>query len=121
MAETTVTKEELHFEMSKLRDTLDRWRAVTQSQMDELKAETKKHSKTIYGNGEPGLDEVARTNRTMILSNSETLKELKAFMENFRPVLVFYKVGVWLAGIIGVSIVALIWGIITHSVQLVTP
>jgi hypothetical protein len=117
----TVTRQELHDEMKILRETLDRWRVQTQVQVDEMKVELHKHSKTIYGNGEPGLDEIARSNRAMIMNNATALEEVKKLVEDFRPVLVFYKVGVWFAGIIGVSVVALIWGIITHTVTLVRP
>ncbi len=36
-----------------LQDTIDRWRVTVQAKID-------KHDKTLYGNGEPGMDESIR-------------------------------------------------------------
>jgi hypothetical protein len=36
-----------------LADTIDRWRATVQAKLDQ-------HHKTLYGNGEPGMDENIR-------------------------------------------------------------
>lgn len=40
-------------------------------------------------------------------------------LENLHPVLTFYKVGMWFAGILGVSFVSLIFGILTGQVEIV--
>lgn len=49
MATNTVTRGDF----DKLTDTLDRWRVRQEVRID-------KHEKTLYGNGEPGMDEQIR-------------------------------------------------------------
>ena len=40
-------------------------------------------------------------------------------LHNLQPVLVFYKVGLWFAATLGVSIISLITGILTGHVEMV--
>ena len=58
-----VTQRDLEGEMLKLRDSLDRWRVPVQAEID-------RHRQTIYGNGDPGLDErirnIERSLKTLI-------------------------------------------------------
>jgi hypothetical protein len=55
MAKTdSVTRQDIIDEVQKLRDTVDRWRVQTQAKVD-------RHEKTIYGNGNIGMDEQVRT------------------------------------------------------------
>lgn len=114
MTVVPVTRKELQNEMKTLRDTIDRWRAPMQARQD-------KHEKTLFGNGEPGLDEITRNLKATADSQTKTIEEMKAFIEVLKPMVVFYKVGVWLAGVIGVSVVALIWGMITDTIQIIKP
>lgn len=53
MAEKHITAKEFHDEFKQLTDTLDRWRVKIQAVAD-------KHEKTLYGNGEAGMDEQIR-------------------------------------------------------------
>ena len=75
--------------------------------------------------GQPGLAEQARTNRNMIENHTKELGDLRyevrELIKQFQPVFIFYKIGVWFVGILGASIIALIWGIITHKVTLGIP
>jgi len=114
MATVPVTRKELQDEMKKLTDTIDRWRAPFQAKLE-------KHDKSLFGNGEPGLDEITRNLKTTTDTQTKTIEEMKAFIEVLKPMVVFYKVGVWLAGVIGVSVVALIWGMITDTIQIIKP
>jgi len=114
MTVTPVTRKELQNEMTKLKDTLDRWRAPLQAKID-------KHDKSLYGNGDPGLDEIARNLTMTSAEQKKTIEEMKGFIEVVKPMIVFYKVGVWFASIIGVSVIALIWGLITNSIEIIKP
>ena len=46
---------------------------------------------------------------------------LKELTESIRPLVFTNKILTWLAVLLGSSIVALIWSILTHTVELVTP
>ena len=82
-------------------------------------------TKIVCGNGTPGLDEQARINRNLIDNNGRDINDLrsevKSLIGQFQPVFIFYKVGVWFGGILGASVIALIWSIITHKVTLGIP
>ena len=47
------TKQITQDDFKRFTDTIDRWRVTMQVQID-------KHNKTLYGNGEPGIDEQIR-------------------------------------------------------------
>jgi hypothetical protein len=51
-----------------LKDTLDRWRVAIQNKTD-------KHDKTLYGNGEPGMDENIREILKYIVEQKEEKKK----------------------------------------------
>lgn len=102
-AKVPITKDDF----DRLKDSIDRWRVQMQAEQD-------KQRKTIYGNGEPGLDELVRRHDAM-------LTEVKQFIDLTRPMVVFYKVGVWFASAIGLSVIALIWGMVTGTVEVVFP
>ena len=53
--------------MKRLTDTLDRWRVSMQSKIE-------KHEKSLYGNGEPGMDENIRN---LVKSQQEYQKALQ--------------------------------------------
>ena len=72
----------------------------------------------VNGNGSLGLDEQVRTNRRDIDSVRNDVTVIKKFTETLQPMVLFYKVGVWFASAIGLSIIALIWGLLTGSVEL---
>ena len=82
-------------------------------------------TKSVCGNGLPGLDEQARKNKDMIENHTKELNELRVevrdLIKQFQPVFIFYKVGVWGGTILGASVIALIWGIITHKVSIGVP
>lgn len=47
------TKQDILDEVSKLKETLDRWRVQAQTKID-------KHDAALFGNGHPGMDEQIR-------------------------------------------------------------
>lgn len=47
-------------EISKLRESSDRWRAVIETKVNDNKKLLEAHHTTLYGNGKPGLDEEVR-------------------------------------------------------------
>lgn len=72
----------------------------------------------INGNGTLGLDEIVRQNQHELQSHSRDLDSLKEVVKGIQPMVMFYKVGVWFASAIGLSIIALIWGMLTGQVVL---
>lgn len=72
----------------------------------------------INGNGSPGLDEMVRQNQRDVASHTKDLGDLKEVVKGFQPAIMFYKVGVWFASALGLSILALIWSILTGQVVL---
>ena len=71
-------------ELMRLRDTVDRWRVQMQSTIE-------KHHKTLYGNGEPGMDEILRnTNKSIndlhawMLEQKAVVKEDKKDVQELR-------------------------------------
>lgn len=72
----------------------------------------------INGNGTIGLDEMVRQNQRDVASHTRDLGELKEVMKGLQPAIMFYKVGVWFASALGLSILALIWSILTGQVSL---
>ena len=46
---------------------------------------------------------------------------MKKLTDSIHPLIYTNKILTWLAGVLGVSIVALIWSIITHTVELIAP
>ena len=42
-------------------------------------------------------------------------------LEKFRPVIVFYKIGMFFASALGAAVLALIWGMVTHQVAISFP
>jgi len=54
-----VTRQDVMDEVTKLRDTVDRWRVKVDVRQD-------KHEKALFGNGVPGLDEEVRNIKKML-------------------------------------------------------
>jgi hypothetical protein len=108
-------------------------RAVTEEQLkaalepitreiNDMRYDLAEMKKVVTGNGSGiGLDEQARNNRRDIERHEKDLVDTKEFVKGLQPIVVFYKVGVWFAGLIGASIVALIWGLLTGQVVIGTP
>ena len=67
-----------------------------------------KNQRELFGNGEAGLDERVRVQENVSIRQEVEIKELKNIASSIQPMVIFFKVGVWFAGIIGVSIIALI-------------
>lgn len=72
----------------------------------------------VNGNGTPGLDEMVRQNQHEIAMHRDDLKMIKDVIKSLQPIVIFYKVGVWFASALGLSILALIWSILTGQVDL---
>lgn len=105
------TNEELYKELHSMKEaqdrhkeTIDRWRVRVETQQN-------RHILTLYGNGEPGLDERIR-------DHERRLKEVAEIAKVIQPMILFYKVGVWLAMLMGASVVALVWALITGQAEL---
>lgn len=91
-------------------------------EVSDLRDELREMKKVITGNGSGiGLDEQARNNRRDIDKNLAEINELKKFSKELQPVILFYRVGVWMASVLGVSILALIWALLTGQVEILTP
>ena len=81
-------------------------------EVNDMKASVSHMSKIVTGNGSGvGLDEQARNNRRDIDKHDKLIEDL-------RPVIIFYKVGVWFASGIGVMVIALLWGLLTGQVEI---
>lgn len=50
---TPVTRQDVIDEVTKLKDSIDRWRVQVQTRQD-------KHDEALFGNGKPGMDEQIR-------------------------------------------------------------
>lgn len=72
----------------------------------------------VNGNGTIGLDELVRQNQHEIAAHKLELNVLKDFMKSQQPMIIFYKVGVWFASAIGLSLIALIWGLLTGQASI---
>ena len=108
----------------------DNQRAVTEEQLkialepitrevNDMRYAIADIKKVVTGNGSGiGLDEQARNNRRDIDRHEAELGKVKELLS---PIVIFYKVGVWFASLIGVSVIALIWAIITHEVTIGIP
>ena len=72
-----------------------------------------KNQKYLFGNGSMGLDERVRIQESVSIRHERAFDKLQKFTEDLQPVVLFYKVGIWFAGILGAAIVALIWSLIT--------
>lgn len=83
---------------------------------------TEKLSHLVMGNGEPGLDEQARTAEARLKANEKAVNELMqkfdALVPQLQPVIIFYRVGLWMATFLGASVLALIWGLLTGKVEM---
>lgn len=49
----------------------------------------------------------------------KTRGEYKSINEQMRPMMMFYRAGLWFASVIGVSFVGLIFGILTGQVEII--
>ena len=99
-----ITNEEIYNEFQRMKDTLDRWRV-------KVEAKQEKHDNFLYGNGDVGIDERVR--------NAERdLAEIKQLAKAIQPMVIFYKVGVWVLTLVGASVIALIWSLITGQIEL---
>jgi len=89
---------------------------------DSMKIKLEKHDKTLFGNGEPGMDEQIRTQSSMMEKQVLDIAALKLsvdkLFEKVQPIIMFYKVGIWFAGLLGTSVFLLIWGIIIGKISL---
>jgi|WetSurMetagenome_2_1015567.scaffolds.fasta_scaffold52991_3 hypothetical protein len=72
MTTSTVTKKDFE----RLTDTIDRWRVQTQAKIE-------KHDKTLYGNGEPGMDEQIRGIHTWINEQRKAADKRSEFWSKF--------------------------------------
>ena len=73
----------------------------------------------VNGNGKPGMDEQIRDNSKEIEAQRKELAALVQLKETIQPMILFYKIGAWMATALGASILALIWSILTGQVELV--
>ena len=94
--------------------TENRVRAITKEEISGHEKRIYRLERFSFGNGEVGADEQIRKNK-------EALNDLIIMARELRPMVLFYKVGIWAAGILGMSILALIWSLITGQVSLVFP
>lgn len=97
--------------------------AITQKQLRaELEPITKEVivvKKILTGNGDTiGLDELVRTNTGNIERNRKDIDKLLSFVEQLHPIILFYRVGVWFAGALGLSVLALLWSLITGQISI---
>jgi hypothetical protein len=91
-------------------------------EVNDMKFVVNDMKKTLTGNGSGiGLDEQVRNNRGDIERMREDVRKFSEFMETLKPVVVFYRVGLWFFSALGISVVTLIWGLITGRVELTTP
>jgi len=91
-------------------------------EINDMRYDLAEMKKVVTGNGSGiGLDEQARNNRRDIDKHEKDLIDTREFVKGLQPIIIFYKVGVWFAGLIGASIVALIWGLLTGQVVIGTP
>lgn len=72
----------------------------------------------VNGNGTIGIDELVRQNQKDIAVHGKELEVLKDFVKSQQPMIMFYKVGVWFASAIGLSLIALIWGLLTGQASI---
>lgn len=72
----------------------------------------------VNGNGSIGIDELVRQNQKDIAVHGKELEVLKDFVKSQQPMIMFYKVGVWFASAIGLSLIALIWGLLTGQASI---
>lgn len=77
--------------------------------------------KTVYGNGQPGMDENVRNNSKAIGEVKEDTTKIKEELKKFAPVFSFYKVGVWIGSGFGGLLIVFLWMIFTHQVVLQFP
>ena len=90
---------------------------------DDVKdtAEDVKEIKKIVkgdGNGNKGHGELIRDNRAELDRHEQSIKELNEFMKSLHPIVSFYKVMIYFGSALGLSVIALIWMIITHQVSI---
>ena len=107
-------------------EDLDDLRATTKQHSDRIRTmetavksfekvaeQVGKNQRYLFGNGSVGLDERVRIQESVAIRHEKSFDKLQKFAEDLQPVVMFYKVGVWFAGILGAAIVALIWSLIT--------
>ena len=70
------------------------------------------------GNGNKGHGELIRDNRAELDRHEQSIKELNEFMKSLHPIVSFYKVMIYFGSALGLSVIALIWMIITHQVSI---
>jgi hypothetical protein len=95
-------------------------RRMTDPIIESIDDRFKKLEHAIFGDGEIGMDEVVRSTNKLAVQNAEDIKKVfdriddfRNGIDEFRPTLAFVKVAMWGGGIIGASIIALIWSLIT--------
>ena len=115
-----VTLEDLH---ATAKQHSDRIRTIETAitSFEKVAEQTERNRKEIFGNGTPGQDERIRIEERISVRHEAEIKELRVFIEGIKPLVVFAKVGVWFGGLIGVSVVALIWSLITGQASVSFP
>ncbi|HET8669715.1 MAG TPA: hypothetical protein VFM05_03535 [Candidatus Saccharimonadales bacterium] len=74
---TEITNEQIKNKL----DSIDRWRV-------KMQTEHEKHDKTLYGNGEPGMDEQIRNIVAWISRQDEAVKRRAAWWDKFQWVVI---------------------------------
>jgi len=104
-------------------ETLQR---IIKTELEPFATMAKNNAKAIdkltrytFGNGSPGADERLNQEERITIRHEQEIKSLKDFIKDLQPVIMFYKVGIWMAGALGLSILGLIWSLITGQVSLV--
>lgn len=62
-------------------DTMDRWRVTVQAKLDQ-------HHKALYGNGEPGIDEMIREILRRLKAEDDLKAKRQAWLDKFQWILI---------------------------------
>jgi len=69
------------------------------------------------GNGNPSQGERIRDNAAEIEKNKHEIKEIKEFIKEMRPLLPIMRGIMFLGSAFGITLIAFIWGIVTHQIS----
>lgn len=92
-----------------MKDDIAELRAYLTKVINDLNVKGDERSKAIN-------DMQFRLNSRLCDEHESDLKKIKDDMQWMRPAV---KILIWLGGVVGISVVALIWSIITHTVTLI--
>jgi len=83
----------------------------------------KRLDKSVNGNGKPGLLDrvlvIEEHNKNHECASVELEKEVEQISEAIPALKLTNKIITWIGALFGASVIALIWAIITHSIELV--